>query len=66
MIVFGYLAFAAYNEKKTNIFLIYLALAVLFQPLIKIALGRLIWNVVDVIVAIGLIGSLFVKNDKKT
>ena len=29
------------------------ALALLFQPFIKIALGRLIWNVVDVVVAVG-------------
>lgn len=28
------------------------SLALLFQPFIKIALGRTIWNVVDVIVAI--------------
>ena len=31
------------------------ALAVLFQPIIKIPLGRAVWNVVDVAVAIGLI-----------
>ena len=31
------------------------ALAVLFQPFIKIALGRFIWNIVDVIVAVGLV-----------
>ena len=29
------------------------ALALLFQPFIKIALGRLIWNGVDVVVAVG-------------
>jgi len=31
------------------------ALALLFQPFFKIALGRVMWNIVDVIVAIGLI-----------
>ena len=31
------------------------ALALLFQPFIKIALGRLIWNVVDVVVGVGLV-----------
>ena len=32
------------------------ALALLFQPFIKIALGRAMWNVTDVVVALGLIG----------
>lgn len=30
-------------------------LALLFQPFFKIALGRTMWNVVDVVVAIGLV-----------
>lgn len=34
---------------------IFAALAILFQPFMKIALGRVIWNVVDIIVAVGLI-----------
>lgn len=40
--------------------IVYIALAILFQPLIKIPLGREIWNFVDVIVAIGLIASIFI------
>ena len=32
------------------------ALALLFQPFIKIAFGRAMWNVTDVVVALGLIG----------
>lgn len=48
------------NQKndQTGTF-VYIALAVLFQPLIKIPLGRGIWNIVDVIVAAGLIASIF-------
>ena len=38
---------------------IYAALALLFQPFFKIALGRDLWNVVDVVVGIGLLVSLF-------
>ncbi len=50
------------NEQKIkNEFFIYIALALLFQPLIKIALGRSIWNIVDVIVGACLIISLFNK-----
>jgi len=33
----------------------------IFQPLIKNALGRELWNVVDVVVGIGLILSVFIK-----
>ncbi len=55
--VFVYLAYTAYNKNKdfTAVFWIYLFLAILFQPFIKIALGRTIWNIVDVVVAIWLI-----------
>ena len=35
------------------------ALALLFQPLVKFSLGRTIWNIVDVLVALALI-ALFV------
>jgi len=31
------------------------ALAILFQPVVKISLGRFLWNVVDVIVGVWLI-----------
>lgn len=56
---FAYLAYRANQEGYTNEVFIYFALAVLFQPLIKIALGRTIWNIVDVVVGIGLIISIF-------
>src|SRR5690554_287200 len=51
----GYFAYQAnQKENKTEAF-IYLALALLFQPFFKILLGRTIWNVVDVIVGVGLL-----------
>lgn len=31
------------------------SLAVLFQPFIKIALGRTMWNIIDVVVAVVLV-----------
>ena len=49
------------EQKNKNDFFIYIALALLFQPFIKIALGRIIWNIVDVIVGACLIISLFNK-----
>ena len=54
MIGFGYLAYDANQSKRETEFIIYLGLAILFQPLIKIPLGRGLWNIVDVVVAIGL------------
>lgn len=42
------------SSKKTKQAVAFLALAVLFQPFVKIPLGREIWNVVDVLVAVGL------------
>jgi hypothetical protein len=57
-------AILAYNSNeqghKTEV-IIYVCLAILFQPLVKIALGRQIWNIVDVIVGIGLIISIFIR-----
>ncbi len=63
-IAFGYFAFGE-QEKQTKWALFYIALAILFQPFIKISLGRVLWNVVDVVVAIVLIGSIFVNTKHK-
>ena len=61
---FGILAYKANEENKNTEMIIYGGLALLFQPLFKISLGREIWNIVDVIVGIGLIGSLFMNRTK--
>jgi hypothetical protein len=62
---FGILAYLA-NEKgnKTEV-VIYIILAVLFQPILKIHLGRTLWNIVDVIVGIGLVVSIFIPNKNR-
>ena len=65
MVGFGYLAFNANEEGAKNEFFIYLALAILFQPFFKIALGRALWNIIDVVVGIGLIISIFKSDNKK-
>ena len=64
LVGFGYLAFKSNEQGYKNEAFVYLALAVLFQPFIKIALGRTIWNIVDVIVGIGLFVSLFLPKSK--
>ena len=62
---FGFLAHKANQEDKSEQVFIYIALALLFQPFYKIALGREIWNMVDVVVGIGLIISIFIKKTDK-
>jgi hypothetical protein len=61
---FVYLAYSSNEVNKKNEAFVYIALAILFQPFVKIALGRTIWNVVDIIVGIGLILSVFPKKNK--
>ena len=59
MIGFAYLAYSANEQNSKNEMLIYIALSILFQPFLKIALGRTIWNIMDVITSIGLLISVF-------
>ena len=55
MVVFAILAFNYYKDEKKELSIIFGALALLFQPFLKVALGRMMWNVVDVAVALLLI-----------
>lgn len=64
LIGFGILAYQANQEQNQTEMVIYGGLALLFQPFFKIALGREMWNIVDVIVGIGLIGSLIMNRSK--
>jgi hypothetical protein len=59
LIGFAILAYQSYEKNRKTEVIIYAGLALLFQPLFKIALGRDIWNVVDVVVGIALIISIF-------
>jgi hypothetical protein len=45
-------AFLAYQERENSLLWVFVGLALLFQPFEKIALGRTLWNVVDVAVAV--------------
>ncbi len=66
MLGFAILAYQAYQRGKPIDVIIYVGLALLFQPFIKIALGRQIWNIVDVVLGIGLLISLFIKPKEQT
>lgn len=61
---FAILAFIAYQKESPVETLIYGGLALLFQPFFKIALGRDLWNIVDIVVGVGLVISIFVNKNK--
>ncbi len=63
LIGFGLLAYKSYEHKNQTLTILFIGLAILFQPLFKISLGREIWNVIDVIVGIGLIILIFTKKN---
>ena len=62
---FAFFAYQALRNIKINEGIIFIILALLFQPFFKIDLGRDIWNFVDLIVGLGLIASVFYKSNKK-
>ena len=55
LIGFAILAYQANQQGRQTKMIMYGGLALLFQPFFKISLGREMWNVVDVVVGIGLI-----------
>ena len=57
MIGFGLLAFENY-QKNQIWFVIWISSALLINPFIKIALGRDMWNIIDVIWAVLLVVSM--------
>ena len=65
LIAFALLAYQANQQNKQTEVIVYVLLALLFQPFLKISLGRTLWNIVDVIVAIGLILTSINSNNKE-
>jgi len=61
LIGFAILAYQANQQGSQSEMIIYGGLALLFQPFFKIALGRQMWNIVDVVVGIGLLISILMK-----
>jgi hypothetical protein len=61
-ILFAYFAYVE-REKNTKWMVFYIAMAILFQPFLKISLGRELWNVVDVIVTFILVITVFNKKE---
>ena len=64
MVVFAIMAYVYYEQKNTLFCVVAVALVLLFQPFQKVALGREVWNVVDVLVSIILIAQWYVMKRK--
>lgn len=56
---FSIMANFAHKENNSTEMILWMGLVMLFQPLVKIPLGRTIWNIVDVLVAIRLLMSAY-------
>lgn len=61
---FGILAYQGNEQGRKTESIIFAILALLFQPFFKISLGRELWNIVDVVVGVGLLITVF-KNRSK-
>lgn len=61
LVGFAILAYQANQQGRQTEMFIYAGLALLFQPFFKIALGRQMWNIVDVVVGLGLLVSIFLR-----
>lgn len=60
-VVFGYFSFEAYQRKSQSELIIFGMLSLLFQPFIKVSLGRDLWNILDVIIPIYIGYTVFAK-----
>ena len=65
LVGFAILAYSANKDGKQTEMIVYIVLALLFQPFVKIALGRQIWNILDVIIGIALLVTIFQKPQPK-
>ena len=64
MVVVALVAYNYWIKESKPLAITFGALALLFQPFVKVALGRAMWNVTDVVVALGLIGLYLYENNK--
>jgi hypothetical protein len=65
LIGFGILAYQANENDNQTELIIYGALALMFQPFFKISFGRDLWNIIDVVVGIGLLISVLKEKTKE-
>ena len=61
---FAILAYYEFERKNVPMAFVFAGLAFLFQPLLKVSLGREVWQIVDVLTAAGLLVTVFLQNKK--
>jgi len=61
--LFGYYAYQEFQNDNQTTGFVYIGLALLFQPIYKIVLGRALWNLVDIVVG-GWLGFQWYENKK--
>jgi hypothetical protein len=65
LVGFSILAYYAYERKNVPLVILYLILAMIFQPFWLLPMGPLPWHALDVAVAAGLVASVFIGRRKK-
>jgi len=60
-VFFAFLSYQGYQKNDNSYSYIFAVLAILFQPFLKIHLGKEIWDIIDVIVGVGLLITIFWK-----
>ena len=65
LVGFVILALKSYERDDKVMLIVYIGLALLFQPIFKVPLGRNIWNLVDAAVGIGLLISVYNKPERE-
>jgi hypothetical protein len=63
---FAILAWYSYERKQFPVVIVYLGLAVIFQPLMVVPMEGTRWVFASILVAAGLVISIFVKGKAKT
>jgi hypothetical protein len=60
----GFLLLAGYDKENKAMLTLWISSAILINPFFKIALGRTLWNFVDVVWAIILVASMIYEKKK--
>ncbi len=66
LVGFAVLAYDSFKRQEERMAIVHVCLALLFQPFVKVALGRTVWNIVDVVVAIFLLASVFLNRKRNS
>jgi hypothetical protein len=65
LVGFAILAYKSSEDKQKEMTIVFIVLALLFQPFFKVILGREIWIIIDVLASIFLIATIFIDYQRK-